>query len=278
MQNQQGPDEAKELREELASAREEISRLRSRNDKLNTLVPKWPSAPSYSADFLMTWNKSVDFLTDERFMSAYKRGMDSGHTIGRPLDSDIDIHIEWRIHVCCWAAYHAQHLPGDFVECGTNTGIMSLAVCDYLDFNSLNKKFWLFDTFSGIPEHQVSSKETELGRLNENDMYPECFERAQKNFSHFPNANLIRGEVPGTLRKVEIEQVAYLCIDMNISLPEQAAFSHFWPRMVSGGIIVFDDYGWSAYREQKDYHDAFAKKMGVEILLLPTGQGLLIKP
>ena len=63
-----------------------------------------------------------------RFRSAYKRGMDSGHAICRPPGSDLDIGIDWRVAVCCWAAWHGKHLPGDFVECGTNTGIRSRLV------------------------------------------------------------------------------------------------------------------------------------------------------
>src|ERR1700716_2000244 len=143
--------------------------------------------PSYDADFLRTWNKSVDFLSDPRFMRAYGRGMDSGHVIGRPVGSREDIHIEWRIHTCCWAATHACRLPGDFVECGTNTGIMSLAVCDYVDFNATGKKFFLFDTFAGIPVDQISEREKALGRADENFMYPDCWAIAQKNFASFPN-------------------------------------------------------------------------------------------
>jgi O-methyltransferase len=233
--------------------------------------------PSYDADFLRTWNKSVDFLTDPRFMSAYRRGMDSGHAIGRAPGSRDDIHIEWRIHTCCWAAAHAVRLPGDFVECGTNTGIMSLAVCDYVDFNSTGKRFFLFDTFAGIPVEQISERERALGRAAENAMYPECWEIAQKNFAPFPNARLIRGRVPETLSSVEIGQVCYLCIDMNIAEPEIAAMQHFWPRLVPGAPVIFDDYGWLAYRAQKEALDEFARSHGVEILLLPTGQGLLIK-
>jgi len=50
--------------------------------------------------------------------------------VGRPVGPTEDIHIEWRIVTC----YHAKHLSGDFVECGSNTGIMSIAICDYIDF------------------------------------------------------------------------------------------------------------------------------------------------
>jgi O-methyltransferase len=52
---------------------------------------------------------------------------------------------------------------------------------------------------------------------------------------------------------------------------------YFWPRLVPGAPVIFDDYGWLAYRAQKEALDEFARSHGVEILLLPTGQGLLIK-
>src|SRR5262245_33108214 len=138
--------------------------------------------PSYAADFLKTWNKSVDFLTDPRFVSAYRRGMDSGHAIGRPRGSQEDIHIEWRIHTCVWAASHAAQLPGDFVECGVNTGIMSLAICEYLNFSAIHKTFWLFDTFGGVPLEQLTADEWAAGRDKETDKYFECYEITKRNF------------------------------------------------------------------------------------------------
>src|SRR5438093_5331086 len=106
--------------------------------------------PSYDADNLTVYHKSVEFLTEPRFQAAYRRGMGSGHELVRSRDPRRDVHIEWRIHVLLWAAAHAVRLPGDFVECGVNTGITSLAICEYLDFNSTGKSFWLFDTFRGI--------------------------------------------------------------------------------------------------------------------------------
>jgi hypothetical protein len=106
----------------------------------------------------------------------------------------------------------------------------------------------------------------------------DVFEIAQRNLAPFPEARLVRGKVPDTLNHVEIEQVAYLSIDMNVAEPERAALAHFWPRMVSGGMVVFDDYGWDSAKRQRESHDAFADEHGVKILSLPTGQGLLIKP
>ena len=105
------------------------------------------------------FGKSTDFMRSEQFRRAYKAGMDSGHKVGRPPGSRDDIHVEWRVHIACWAASHALHLPGDFVECGVDPGILSLAICNFVDFDSTGKSFFLFDTYAGIPVEQMLESE-----------------------------------------------------------------------------------------------------------------------
>jgi O-methyltransferase len=262
------------------SASRDLDVTNQRIAEPETQNAKWESLgpPSYDSDALTVWNKNLGFMRDPRFLSAYARGMNSGHIIGRPHGSNLNIQIEWRIHVCCWAGWHAKQLPGDFVECGTNTGIMSLAVCEYVDFNTTGKSFYLFDTFEGIPASEMNEQERADNRLAENAMYFPCWEIAQKNFAPFPKAKLIKGIVPDTLSNVDIGDVAYLCIDMNIAKPERAALEHFWPKLVRGAVVIFDDYGWSGYHLQKETIDEFAASQGAEVLTLPTGQGLLLKP
>jgi hypothetical protein len=41
---------------------------------------------------------------------------------------------------------------------------------------------------------------------------------------------------------------------------------------------LLDDYAYAGYRSQKLAMDAFARSKSVQILSLPTGQGLMIKP
>ena len=234
-------------------------------------------APVYNADNLCVHNKGANFLQDERFRAAYNRGMFSGHKIGRRKGTDL--HIEWRIHTLLWAAGQAVKLGGDFVECGVNTGIFSLAICEYLKFNTLDKHFYLFDTFAGIPKEQVNETERNLGRMSRlNNLYEECFEVAKRNFAEFPRAVLVQGRVPDTLTKAPISEVCFLSIDMNIVEPEIAAIEYFWPRLSAGAPVILDDYGWDAHIPQRLAMDAFAESKGVSILELPTGQGMLIKP
>lgn len=233
--------------------------------------------PGFEADHLAVWQRSLDFLAEEKFRRAYRKGIASGPAFDFFGDGNPDPQIEWRVHIACWAACHGAKLPGDFVECGVNTGILSLAICDYLDFNATGKNFWLFDTFSGIPLEQINAEEATLGRSGDNALYPECYERAKANFALYPKARLVRGIVPDSLATVAIDTVCYLHLDMNIAYPERRAIEHFWPKLAPGAFVLLDDYGWLPYAAQKRTLDAFAAETGTMIATLPTGQGLMIK-
>ena len=252
-----------------------IERLRAELDKRRQ-YPK--IEPTYHADSLCVWRKNTEFLREPRFVESYAKAMDSWHKIDPERGSKI--HVEWRIHILCWAAYHALKLPGDFVECGVRTGMSSLAVAHYVDFNATGKSFYLFDTFSGIPEEQINAREQALGVADQmNERYGEgYYEIAKENFSPYPKAYLVRGRIPDTLDSVEIERVSYLSIDMNIVAPEIAAIRHFWPKLSPGAPVILDDYGWLNHAPQKEAMDEFAESVGCKILTLPTGQGLLLKP
>jgi len=250
----------------------------SRSQERDAWGAAW-GEPCYRADGMSLHLRNMEWISDPEFVRAYAKGMDSGHKMGRPKGSENDIHIEWRVHMVLWAAKHAMQCDGDFVECGVNTGILSLAVCDYLEFDKHgDRKFWLFDTFRGIPEDQMSESERPHAIGANEASYEECYELAVRNFAPYPNAILVRGKVPESFANLDIQRVAYLSIDMNITKPEVDAMEFFWDKLVKGAPVVFDDYGWAHCAEQYHALNAFARSRGVKIATLPTGQGLLIKP
>ncbi len=227
---------------------------------------------TFSADGLWTTH-NASFLQDERFKASYELGAQSGHRICQPQD----LHIEWRVYLCCWAAQQALKLPGDFVECGVSTGIVSRAVANYVDFGRHAKRYWLVDTFEGIPLHQASAQERKLAESKNQRHYYDCSEEVRKHFSRYPNVEVIKGCVPRVLQTLNIPTVAFLHIDMNIAEPEVQAMRHFWDKLSPGGLVVFDDYASMAHQAQKVALDDFAAAHNFSILALPTGQGLAIK-
>lgn len=223
---------------------------------------------TYAQDCLYT-TVNADFMQDKRFADAYAKGR------ALMLDSWGDYQFHWRAYVVCWAAQKAKDLEGDFVECGVNTGMLDRMIIDYIDFAKLPKKFYLMDTFQGMDEAHSTEHEMQRSR---NMGYVDVYEQVRETFKEFSNVELIKGPIPDTLPSVPSKAIAYLSIDMNCVAPEVAALEFFWDRMVPGGVIIFDDYGFPDHEQQKHAHDAFALKKGVSILALPTGQGLIIKP
>jgi len=221
---------------------------------------------SYKQDGLYTLH-NCDFLKDKLFLEAYNLGKETNSWKGA------DIH--WRAHVVFWAASMAKNLDGDFVECGVNRGGYSRGIIHYIDFEKTNKKFYLLDTFCGLPGKYILPEEKEMGRKPGG--YKECYEIVKQTFKNFHNVEIIRGAIPDILPLVKAERVAYLSLDMNSAIPEIAAAEYFWEKMVKGGIVLLDDYSYSGYLPQKNAFDKFAKSRKVEILQLPTGQGIIIK-
>jgi O-methyltransferase len=221
----------------------------------------------YKSDGLITFH-NADFLKDELFKESYRLGKETG--------SWGDSNLEWRVYIACWAALKGSLLPGDLVECGVHRGGLSRAVLNYIKLeNFKDKKFYLLDTYSGFSEEYKYV----AARANLNDYDDNYYSEVCKTFKNFPNVVIVKGEVPYTLPEVQSERICYLSIDMNCPEPEVAAAEYFWDNLVSGAVIILDDYGYGDdYMLQKRALDNFAQRKGVQILLLPTGQGLIFKP
>jgi O-methyltransferase len=225
--------------------------------------------PSHDGDAMALWGRTMPF-DDGGFAAAYDDTTKFTTTRLRLLD------IRWRAYICCWAAKQALLTEGDFVECGVNTGILSGTVCRYLDFAKLDRKFWLFDTYEGIPVALALENE-QIKVKQHNKHYFDVWDVANSNFAQFTNANLVKGRVPESLHTVSIGKVAYLSIDMNVAVPERAALDYFWQKVSPGGVIVLDDYGFVGHDEQRLTANEFAASVGVPILPLPTGQAIMVK-
>jgi hypothetical protein len=239
------------------------------------LVRPGAARQRYEEDGLRTIHNH-DFLSDPAFRRAYERGVAAA--------AGMDYGWRWRIHVGLSVASWASRLRGDFVECGVNRGFLSSAIMEYLDWNSLDKTFFLLDTFRGLDERFVSTEEKRQGRalaLNAQHLrsgfYVSSVDSVRANFAEWKRVRFVVGSIPETLAQVDAAEIAYLHLDLNCAPPETAASEFFWPRLVAGGFMLLDDYAYKGYHPQKIAMDAFAAKVGAHILSLPTGQGLIVK-
>ncbi len=179
-----------------------------------------------------------------------------------------------RCHVLWRTLQQALRLPGDLVECGVFRGGTALLEARTLAAaeDTPRRQLHLFDSFQGMPD-DVSSAESyrpkDLGRTSP--------EHVRQLLADYPFARLHVGFIPHTFAGLELGQVAWAHVDLDIGEPIRDAIAFLYPRLVPGGFMVFDDYGFpSCAGARRAVDEAFADKPEVP-LCLPTGQCLVVK-
>lgn len=229
-------------------------------------------------DRMLTLDKAAGFFDEEGFKRSYEaiRGSHVYDSYNSPHT------IAWRLHTLVWAARSAIAHEGDLVECGVFKGDMSWVIATMLGDQIADRTFYLYDSFEGFSPALSSAGDFPsdpdfLAMANEVYRDPAIYEAVVKKFAGMPHVKIIRGFVPDTFKIGIPERIAFLHIDLNSPAAEIAALEHLFDRVVSGGYIVFDDYGWKPFKKQRDAENRFMADRGHFILELPTGQGLVIK-
>jgi O-methyltransferase len=223
--------------------------------------------PKFDSDGLTTYHYAP-FHTDERFKKAYAAAI---HPL-KPEEADV----RYRGYIIQWAMSQVRELEGDFVECGTYNAKAATLILNLEDLGSKNRIFHLFDTFSGIPAQGLTKKELELGFVGQfSDI---TIEDVQKKLNDYLDiVRFHQGLIPDSFNGFTSGPVVFLHLDLNGAYPTQKALEFFYPVLVQGAVIIFDDYGWDNYEDQRDIVIRFFSDKKEEILALPTGQGLVIK-
>jgi hypothetical protein len=211
----------------------------------------------YFGDNLLTWSRSISFVDDPGFWGAYE------DNIQNPSDAAV----AWRRYILACAGYHCVQLEGDFVECGVNRGTGIKTLVDYLGGKIFPKQFYGYDTY----EYGTVS-----GRRSEGQGAG-FYESVRQRFDGYPQVHLIRGLIPDSFEDACPDKISYLHIDLNDAESEIATLEALFDRVVTGGIIILDDYEWATYRPQKIAEDSWLERRKHHVFPLPTGQGLVLK-
>ena len=227
----------------------------------------------YRASGLGVRNMELEFLEDPAFKHAWAKAVEGAEFGWSGLVPDI----RWRAHVALWAARRGLQLEGDFAECGVYTGLLSLTICHALNFARHDKRFFLFDTYDGIPLDGLPAGERSLAEDMNKNMYKDVHAEVQRNFAPFPNAVIVRGRLPEALDSVPLKRLSYLSVDLNNAVAEKPCIERLWPMLSPGATVVIDDYAHKGHRPQYDMWNAFGRSVDAPIVTLPTGQGLMVK-
>lgn len=205
----------------------------------------------------------IPLVNKENYLSGYFEYVALARSVGIPF-SDSNLKrarlfalAGWCEAVCSRGGLDLHHI----VECGCALGHSTFMLASILRGAGFQKTFHVFDSFEGLsdfnkedltpitssvspdelrrlaPQHRVDGKRLYSGSL-------EVFEVMLKKFDF---VKPYKGWIPSRFDEVEDLTFSLVTLDLDIFKPTQESLSFFYPRVVSGGIIWFDDYGLSTW-------------------------------
>lgn len=176
----------------------------------------------------------------------------------------------------CWMLLHlmrhALALSGDFAEFGVFRGGTALLAAKVLREANDRRALHLFDSFAGMP---VTSEGEPFAKGD----FAQTSETAVRALVAPAEANVAFhvGFIPDTFKGLELPRLAFAHVDVDLYQSVLDCVEFVYPRLVPGGILVFDDYGFPSCTRAREATDkAFATRREKPIYL-PTGQALVIK-
>ena len=204
------------------------------------------------------WNQ------DQEFRAVYERLR--AHTL-------VDI---WRCHEL-WqlVAQSAKLSGGALLEVGVWRGGTGALIAQRAARCGISEPVYLCDTFTGVV------------KAGDKDTAYKGGEHADTSFAAVGalladigvhNAHLLPGIFPEqTAARIEAETFRFGHIDVDVYRSARDSFEWLWPRLLAGGIVVFDDYGFIGCDGVTRYVEELRALPGCAVLHNLNGHAVVIK-
>lgn len=189
------------------------------------------------------------------------------------------------------------NLPGDIVELGVYRGATLMNWANFLEIRNMGdrqKQIFGFDSFCGFTTLNENDG-TPDGTVNkvpggfDSKIFEEVLEDAITIFDrdrfipHKPRVVLVKGNieetVPDFIAKNPGLRICLLHFDCDMYTPTKIGLEHLYPLVVTGGVVLFDEYGIRPWQGESCAVDEYFK--GQQIIRrfdwAPNPGGYIIK-
>jgi O-methyltransferase len=187
-----------------------------------------------------------------------------------------------RLYVLRWAARQALRLqPANSPVCWFELGVYKGGTAGFLadlaaQFNKSSPKHplkvRLFDTFEGMPETNQRYDYHQMGDFSDTSL-----EAVQRALGEGEHVYYHPGLIPETFGGLENDRLSFVHVDVDIYQSVLDGCEFVYQRLVPGGIMIFDDYGFPSCPGARKAVDMFFADKEEEVLVLSAGQAMIIE-
>jgi O-methyltransferase len=175
-----------------------------------------------------------------------------------------------RLQVLHQFAGAVSRLAGEAAEVGVYMGGSAFLLASI--FSPQKRMVRLFDTFRGIP---ASDDGVDIHR--EGDFADTTLPGVAEYLQGFDNITFHPGVFPASVTpEANAAGYCFVHVDADIYRSVSDCCAFFFPRLVQGGMMLFDDYGFATCPGVRRAADEFFADKPHKPIYLPTGQALVI--
>jgi O-methyltransferase len=219
------------------------------------------------------YKSNVNWLVDLSWAEPYDQHLRSAGW--KPISEDL---LDRRFTLSQFARSVAG-LEGSTAECGVLGGVGSSIICLSLrDTYGPDDRHFAFDSFEGLAEPTQADRDR-FGRLwwARGDFNEFSDRTARAVLAAFPFARVVKGWIPDGFVAVGPERFRFVHIDVDLYDATRDCLEFFYPRLVPGGIVFFDDYGFEGTPGARRATREFFADKPEPIVELSSGQAFVVK-
>jgi len=179
----------------------------------------------------------------------------------------------YKLHFLWESVPHLRGLSGLMAEVGVWKGGSAKLLLERMMRLGISETLYLFDTFNGMPKTDPTRDCHNAG-----DFKDTSIQIVKDRLEGYLNYELVPGLFPDSAaEKFSHQKFKWIHIDVDIYSSVKQACEWVYTRMVTGGLMIFDDYGTNACRGAKMAVDEFFADKTEAVMYLPTTQAIVIK-
>ena len=171
------------------------------------------------------------WLTDRSFNDTYK------------IIKDYTLVDKYRCYELWQLVEESTKLNGALIEIGVWKGGSGVLIAEKARLNKIKDTVYLCDTFMGVVK--AGEKDSSYEGGEHSDASREIVEEVINKLK-LDNIKILCGVFPEeTSKLIPDKKIRFCHIDVDVYRSAQDIVGWLWPKLVVGGIIVFDDYGFA---------------------------------
>lgn len=161
---------------------------------------------------------------------------------------------------------------GDVAECGVYQGGTARLLADVMRETGAERPLVLCDTFAGMPDTDPNIDVHRKGDFSDTSL-----DAVRRFLAAYANIEYVAGLIPASLAPLASRRFCFVHVDLDIRAAVLDASTFFYRRVVPGGFLVYDDYGFASTPGARQAVDDFYADKPETPLVLAGGQCVVFK-